>query len=205
MKAIFRYLARKVFGSYRVNWVFANSAPSQMSLDPVYELREIDDVLCSQIASSNTRKLARSLMFARAGMDGFAVVRQGRPVCVAHFARPGQYDEWDVWPLRTGERALVDITTEQSARGLGIAPQLIAAMTRRYLEEGTCRLIAFAWWSNRPSIRMFAKAGWVKIGFSIDVMLAGKRRHVHIPLRQRGRARADVCVSGGTSRRPLKT
>ena len=76
----------------------------------------------------------------------------------------------------------MDIATEEFARGKSYASALIAGVTERYMAQGTHRLIAFIWWSNTPSKRAFVKAGWRKIGLSIEVKIAGQWRGMRVPL-----------------------
>jgi RimJ/RimL family protein N-acetyltransferase len=59
---------------------------------------------------------------------------------------------------------------------------LIRAATRRYLTEGRRRMIAFIWWSNTPSLRAFKKAGWKRIGFSMELRFGKHWLRLRVPL-----------------------
>jgi GNAT superfamily N-acetyltransferase len=190
MKALLRRLAHLIFPDYRVNWIFASTDACPVPLATGNELRRINEDIREQLTRSRTPKVANSVTYTRAGMDGFVIMRSGAPLCVAHFASTQQYTRAKTWPLRAGERALMDIATEQSARGRGLAPQLIAASCRHYRDEGVRQLIAFVWWSNKPSIRAFTKAGWRRTGLSIEVLFAGRWRRLHIRLGRSAAARA---------------
>lgn len=165
-----RPLAQRLLADYRINWIYAIDRIDPAPPCPVERETAGHRAV---LARSATPKIRASQTYARAGLAGLVLVEQGAPVSVAHFALPGQYDHDDIWPLRPGEVALVDIATEQAARGRGLAVALLRASARHYLEAGHPRLIAFIWWSNKPSLRAFGKAGWRRIGLSVAV----RRRH----------------------------
>jgi RimJ/RimL family protein N-acetyltransferase len=50
------------------------------------------------------------------------------------------------------------------------------------MEQGCDKIIAFIWWSNTPSIRAFSKAGWKKIGFSVEILVADTWRSLRVPI-----------------------
>jgi len=182
MKRLARALLGRLVADYRINWILACSVPPQ---EPGEEAVRIDAAIMEQLAASPTPKMRGSLSYARAGLQGLSLVRSGAPVCVAHFATPGQYGRDGTWPLRDGEIALMDIATEEAMRGQGHAVRLIEAAGRHYLGRGRSRLIAFVWWSNSPSLRAFAKAGWRRIGLSLEWQRKGRWHALHLPLSRR--------------------
>ncbi|MDE1918860.1 MAG: hypothetical protein KGH96_22655 [Sphingomonadales bacterium] len=182
MKRILRAALGWLISDYRINWIYATSTPSPVLPAPGDSVMVTDDALRARLAASTTDKIRSSLSYARAGMEGLALVRQGEPLCVAHFAHPDQYDRAATWPLRQGDIALMDIATQESARGQGLAPQVIAAASRHFITGAQSRLIAFIWWSNTPSRRAFAKAGWRRIGFSVEWRVAGRWWAIRMPV-----------------------
>ena len=142
----------------------------------------LDAPLIAAPTASATPKMRSSLSFTRAGLTGLALVEEGRPVSVAHFATPADYDRAATWPLRATEVALMDIATEDAQRGRGLAVTLIRATTAHFLGAGKSRVICFIWWSNTPSLRAFTKAGWRRIGLSIEVCIGGKWLALRLPL-----------------------
>lgn len=149
MKRILRAGLGWLVRDYRINWIYAADEPVQGALRPGDSIRPLDDALRARLAVSTTDKVRNSLSYARAGLTGLALVREGEPLCIAHVARPDQYDRAATWPLREGEMALMDIATQDDARGQGLAPQLIAGGSRHVLTGPGQRLIAFIWWSIR--------------------------------------------------------
>lgn len=182
MKRLFRAALGWLVDDYRINWIYATTTPSPMPPRPGDSIIVTNDALRAKLAVSPTDKVRGSLSYARAGLEGLVLVRQGEPLCVAHFARAHQYDRAATWPLRQGDIALMDIATQESARGQGLAPQVIAAASRHFITKAQSRLIAFIWWSNAPSVRAFAKAGWRRIGFSVEWQMAGRWWNVRLPL-----------------------
>lgn len=182
MKRFLRGALGWLVSDYRINWIYAASTHSPLLPAPGDSVMVTDDALRVRLAASTTDKMRNSLSYAQAGMEGLALVRQGEPLCVAHFARGHQYDRSATWPLRQGDIALMDIATQESARGQGLAPQVITAASRHFIAGGRSRLIAFIWWSNTPSLRAFAKAGWRRIGLSVEWRMAGRWWAVRIPV-----------------------
>lgn len=168
-----------LIADYRLNWIYASSGIPEATGPEVVEAAPEH---YGAIAESLTPKVKGSLSYARQGLPGMVLLENGRPASVAHFARPEQYSRHATWPLRTNEVALVDIATEQSERGRGLAVSLIRGATRRYLEAGADRVLAFIWWTNTPSVRAFRKAGWRRIGFSAEWQWRGRWYALRIPL-----------------------
>jgi len=182
MKGTIRKLVSLVVSDYRINWIYACNSAATLPMTAGDEICEIDHALYDQLAASKTAKVANSLSYARAGLEGLAILRDGQPLCVAHFAGPEQYDREATWPLREGEVALMDIATEEAARGQGLAPRMITAASRHFLSKNTKRLIAFIWWSNTPSIRAFRKAQWRRIGLSLEWKMGQSWHKIQVKL-----------------------
>jgi GNAT superfamily N-acetyltransferase len=70
-----------------------------------------------------------------------------------------------VWPLDGRAAKLVQISTDESFRGQGIAPRLIQYAAYKLQQQGMGPLYARIWHSNKPSIRAFRKAGWTPAAF----------------------------------------
>jgi hypothetical protein len=184
VQSFIKFLLGRMFKDYRINMIVASRvkhypAAAMASGCSVTEL-SADHI--EQFSKSTTGKIRSSLSYSNAGLQGYVLVHQGVPVCVTHFADTEQYDRASTWPLKANEVALMDIATEEFARGKSYASALIGGTTERYTAKGTHRLIAFIWWSNTPSKRAFAKAGWRKIGLSIEVKIAGQWRGMRVPL-----------------------
>src|ERR1700730_8164549 len=109
MKNLARALVGRIVTDYRINWIYAADAPSLLELQQGEVVVPADDDKYAVLAASTTPKVRNSLSYARAGLAGLVLVRDGVPVCVAHFATPTLYDRTGTWPLRERELALMDI------------------------------------------------------------------------------------------------
>jgi GNAT superfamily N-acetyltransferase len=186
VKGYLKRLAARAVAEYRINWIFAiDRAGTDVVLPASQRIVPLASEHATLLDQSATDQVRGSLSYARAVLRGFVLLDGGRPVSVAHFAEPAQYDRTETWPLRAGEVALMDIVTEESARGGGLAARLLEQTAAYYLQSGTKRLIAFIWWSNEPSVRAFRKSGWHRIGLSIEWRIGARWFRCHVPLRSR--------------------
>jgi GNAT superfamily N-acetyltransferase len=182
IKSTIKSLLNKIFQEYRINWIYASSSKQEAKQGNTADLvKPISDEHRALLASSPTAKMRSSVGFNKSGLDGYVIEDGGRPVCVAHFADPARYDRAKTWPLKNDEMALMDIATEEAMRGKGIAVRLIAATSAMFLSKGKQRLIAFIWWSNTPSVHAFKKAGWHRIGLSVEIFIGGKSLGLRVP------------------------
>lgn len=187
LKSLVRTIIGGLFDEYRIDWIFASpvrSEPQSDAGEPANMVPVGPDHLRA-LGDSRTAKVRNSLSFNRSGMLGYVLLEEGVPVCVAHFCDAQQYDRAGTWPLRPGEMALMDIATEEHARGRGHAVRLIQAATNACRARGATRLIAFIWWSNAASVRAFTKAGWRRIGLSIEVRIGTRWHSLRLPLKAR--------------------
>lgn len=181
VKRLFKRALVGLTSDYRINWVYAANAWPEGDDDSYPVVRETY-VHCTAFRSSSTAKIRSSQSYADIGLAGLVLTGMGRPLAVAHFAEVTQYNRNSTWPLRNGEVALMDIATEERERGHGLAPRLLRAAVRYYLRQGRERLIAFIWWSNKPSLRAFEKAGWKRIGCSVELRFGRRWVAIRIPL-----------------------
>lgn len=182
IKTHIKRLVGRLVSEYRINWIYAarrlpDSDHNGLSVEPESAEHR------AMLSDSATYKMRNSQSYAKAGLAGLVLVKEGRPVSVAHFVEAGQYRRSSTWPLRDGEVALMDIATEEQVRGCGLAPQLIRAATRIYLARGCRGMIAFIWWSNDASRHAFEKAGWRRIGGSVELRFGKRWLRIRVPLR----------------------
>ncbi len=175
MVSFIKSLLRVFCQDYRINIVVAGSDASPAGQAPEGVLvRAMTNDDTDALTQSPTVKMRSAVSYAQAGHMGFVLTVDNAIQCVAHFASPHNYDFASIWPLQADEMCLVNIATEQDAFGKGYAPMLIRAATQMLIAQGTRRVTAFIWWSNHPSRRAFAKAGWRMIGRSLEVKLFGR-------------------------------
>ena len=171
----------RLLADYRINWIYAGG-PWCAGRKAELEVAPIDAAMAELLAASPTAKMRNSLSYTRGGLTGLVLVENGKPVCVSHVADPAHYDRSATWPLRANEVAVMDLATEDALKGRGLAVQLMQATTSTHLAHGKSRVIAFIWWNNTPSVRAVTKAGWRRIGLSIEVQIARKWFALRLPL-----------------------
>ncbi len=182
-KRLVKAAARLVFSDYRINFIYTSPPhATPPTLEPGTKITVVTPALVEQLKSSATGKVRSSASFAAAGLAGLALVEDGQPLSVTHIAEVQHYDRSGTWPLAPDEVALMNIATEDAARGRGLAVALIRAAAADYAARGRQRMIAFIWWTNTPSLRAFAKAGWRRIGFSIELRTSGRWISIRVPL-----------------------
>jgi RimJ/RimL family protein N-acetyltransferase len=183
VKVLVKQLLAWAVAEYRINWIFAIALPgADIILPPSERIVRMAPEYATMLAESSTAKMRSSLSYMRAGLDGFVLLDDDRPLAVVHYATSSQYERAETWSLREGEVALLDIVTEEAARGTGLAVRLLEQTTAQYLRQGVKRLIAFIWWSNEPSVRAFRKSGWRRIGLSVEWKIGPRWFHIHVPL-----------------------
>lgn len=92
---------------------------------------------------------------------GFAVLRDGDPVCVQWIWHGERYrTKRGFWPLEANEAKSVQLVTVESERGRGLATQLKQFSAEQLQQLGFKRIYSRIWWSNVASIRVSEKSGW---------------------------------------------
>jgi phosphinothricin acetyltransferase len=80
---------------------------------------------------------------------------------VVGWAGTGPYDDPNSWYAGVAEAT---VYVERSARGKGIGRRLLSALERAAEADGRYKLIAKIFDTNEPSLRLFARAGYERVG-----------------------------------------
>jgi hypothetical protein len=172
-KSVVGRTLRRIVADYRLNWIYAPTLAVPVQLPAGLSFAALREHQFNLIARSPYPEVRQALSYQLHDADGYILLRDGEPVCVAHFAGTAAYEHSSTWPLRPDGQALVDIVTATSARGFGYAPLLIAAASRDIVPRAS-EVFAFIWWTHRASRKAFHKAGWRPIGFSVEVDLRNR-------------------------------
>jgi GNAT superfamily N-acetyltransferase len=86
------------------------------------------------------------------------------------------------WHLKPRDALLMMIRTHESCYGQGLATKLIQATSICVTAKGFDRLFARIWWSNKPSLLAFRRAGWSPVAFVVTINFAFMRRRSRIVL-----------------------
>lgn len=181
---IAKRLVRHLVHDYRLNWVYASTGSEDvLPLPANLDFARLGDGGLLQIAAVPDLQFRKALGYDRLGAAGYMLAQDGVPLSVAHFVDLARYENASVWPLRTDETALLNIVTHETAQGRGYAPILISNATQAILSTHFRRAIAFIWWNHRASLRAFDRAGWRRVGFSLELIgKHGRVRHLHVPV-----------------------
>lgn len=169
---------------YRVNWILTQDH-KVATAQPGERLRTaaMSDHVRRVLRNHPDERVRSALSFENAGYKGFALLLDQEPVCVVHFTDSAHYEHAETWPLADHEVALVNIITLPQYRSRGYASQLIKEATAELVPDPFVRAIAFIWWNHTASLRAFRKAGWKRIGFSLElVRRKGRTFTMRIPL-----------------------
>ena len=169
---------------YRVNWILTQDH-KVATAQPGERLRTaaMSDHVRRVLRNHPDERVRSALSFENAGYKGFALLLDQEPVCVVHFTDSAHYEHAATWPLADREVALVNIITLPQYRSRGYASQLIKEATAELVPDPFVRAIAFIWWNHTASLRAFRKAGWKRIGFSLElVRRKGRTFTMRIPL-----------------------
>ena len=177
-------LARHVVQDYRLNWIYESTCPDAvLPLPDGVDFARLDDAGLLHIAATNDLQFRKALGYDRLGAEGYMLAHDGIPLCVAHFVDLARYENITIWPLRADEVALLNIVTDKAAQGRGYASVLISNATPAMLSPHFTRAIAFIWWNHRASLRAFQRAGWHRVGFSVELTgKHGRVRHLQVPI-----------------------
>jgi len=170
VKAIIRPFMRLVFGAYAVYWVYARETCALDDVDAASQA--VPDVVrldAADIHASLDRVIREQEGYAGEGAYGYAYRERGRIVAVCFYWFGERYKTRGFWPLEDRDAKLVQIVAVPDVRGRGIASTLIATSSLDMFKRDFDRLYARIWHSNRPSLRVFEKAGWSRVALVFEM------------------------------------
>jgi GNAT superfamily N-acetyltransferase len=184
-------LARRLLGDYEVYRIYgidvhavrslpASSGPGNLQLEALRDVGELEGSAYSEIRSLAEYQGDEAFCF---------VARRGREVAAGCWFWTGErYRRRNFWPLAEGEAKLVQITTAERHRGGGIGAALIRFGSERMVDQGYRQLYARVWHSNRPSVRVFQRAGWRFVAAVVEFQPLGIKHRFrctgHVPWRR---------------------
>lgn len=183
MKRWLRALAHALLGDYKLFHIFrmgpgADGDPEPPEngpwrFDPVHDMSELRQAIAPSIRA-----------FAESTWDGcyaFAARADDRLAGIAFFkSRQGYQRGRMLWSLKQGDVELVQLTTEETYRGRGLAPLLIRWSSAQMVRLGFAGIYAKVWHNYRPSLRAFRKAGWQKVAFLVELYPFGTCKRIRL-------------------------
>lgn len=167
LKAFCKALVGRLIGEYSPYYIYKCPlvrATDSPLLKHGFEVRPIN---CVQLSATDALQSQASYLGSEALAYGCFMDRQLVGVCFYWFGE--RYKSRGFWQLQPGEAKLVQIIVLPNARGRGVASVLIRASAEAMAEAGFTALYARIWHSNRPSLRAFEKAGWLRTAFILEV------------------------------------
>lgn len=170
-------LAHRLLGNYSLYKIYALPLADLSAPDSnTGQIRQITD---SRELSGASDQALRSLAQYAAEPDAFCfgIWVEGELAAACWLWAGETYRlRRNFWPLRANEAKLVQITTAESFRGRGLAPQLIRFAATALKQQGYERLYARIWHSNTPSLTAFEKAGWTCVAFVAEFFPFGLKQ-----------------------------
>lgn len=165
---LMRYILKWLLGDYKLFKIYNMKAivselPQQLPfrLRPILDRKEIErsnDINIKKWADVNLENSFAFGAWAVGGIVGICIISPRS--CIGRDA---------VWPLDYYEAELTQISTAKDFRNKGIGSSLIFKASQEMQKKGVCRVFAKVWHSNTASIKAFAKAGWICVGFFIEL------------------------------------
>jgi GNAT superfamily N-acetyltransferase len=188
MKELIKRLMRLVLGEYAAYRIYARPADAPAlargGKNAGYQVREIG---AAELLASPDALMREQAFYLGEQALAFACYHEERIVGLCFYWFGARYLKRNFWPLKEGEAKLVQLITLPEMRGREVAPSLISWSSQAMRDKGFARCYARIWHSNTPSLRAFARAGWVEVATVFEVNPLRRPRPVRIPVLRAGR------------------
>jgi len=112
---------------------------------------------------------------------GFAIRdTTSRIACLQWYWFGSRYQSASFWPLSPTEAVSMQLVTLPEYRNRGLATALKRLSARSMADRGFTALYSRIWWTNEPSLRVSAKAGWLRVGTLLRVSLPLRQEPITI-------------------------
>ncbi len=175
-------LARLLFGDYAIYQIWQLDSLPQRPLPAAMSVRRLvrDDLAAPGVDPM----LGEAGWYFGDEADGFGCFKNGQLAAVAFYWHGRRYAQRHSWPIEGGAAKLVHIATAPALRGGGVAAALIGASAQEMTAKGYTTLYARIWHSNGPSQSAFARAGWRRVGWLLQVNPLRRRQPWNLKLRR---------------------
>lgn len=166
-RAFVQKLASQLLGEYSPYFVYRwveGQTGDEIAREAGFQVCPID---AAQIADADV-SIQKQAGYLGSESRAFGCFVDGHLAGVCFYWFGERYKRRGFWPLKPGEAKLVQIIVSPDSRGRGVAPILIQASARTMADSGFSNLYARIWHSNKPSLRAFDKAGWLRIAFVLE-------------------------------------
>lgn len=175
-------IARLLFGDYAIYQIWQLDRMQKRPLPADMDVRRLgrDDLAAPGVDPV----LSEAAWYFGDEADGFGCHKDGQLAAVAFYWRGTRYAQRNSWPIETGAAKLVHVATAPALRGGGVGAALISASAQQMIDKGYRKLYARIWHSNGPSQSAFARAGWHRIGWLLQINPLRLRQPWNLKLRR---------------------
>jgi RimJ/RimL family protein N-acetyltransferase len=139
------------------------------------------DVTADDVARASEASIRDCDWYGGPDSLGFAIRdATGRISCLQWYWYGSRYQNASFWPLSPTEAVSMHLITLPKYRNRGFATALKQMSARSMAERRFTALYSRIWWTNEPSLRVSAKAGWQRVGTLLRVSLPLRRDPISI-------------------------
>lgn len=179
-------LATFLLGDYSAYFIYQSPGAATAVLPQAATRFVVRELGPEELAASPDEAVRDQAGYLGAQALGFACTEDGALLGLCFYWHGERYRQRNFWPLASGQAKLVQIVTVPSARGRGVATELIRRSMAAVAAAGFDRAYARIWHSNKPSYRAFERAGWSRIAFVAEVHPFGSTRPRRFTFKLRG-------------------
>ncbi len=186
MRKLIKWMLRLLFRDYQFNRIYTLDLPSADTAMPgmlvggaIARRMESRD----EFALSADERIRQHAWYLDQHAHVYGVFEGAALACVCAFwvaghpRMPGRFPA-----LQEHEAVMVDLLTAPECRGKGYALAITRFAEQDLLSRGYHRLWTWVWHNNIPSIRVFAKAGWIYAYFLVEIQLHGMKTYLRARL-----------------------
>jgi GNAT superfamily N-acetyltransferase len=179
---LIKKLALFFLRDYSIYHIYRQKCESAMDA-PGIEFR-FEPVEKDLIIGSEDEMIVQQAWYCGEHSQAYACINDSRIVGLCFFWHGKRYSERNFWPLEEKEAKLVQLIVLPEMRGRGIATRLIEHSTHDMSRLGFRYLYARIWWSNKPSLHAFERAGWRRIATVIDIFFPYRAKPFRLKLKR---------------------
>jgi GNAT superfamily N-acetyltransferase len=139
------------------------------------------DVTADEVARSSEVAIRDCDWYGGPDSLGFAIRdATGRIACLQWYWYGSRYQSASFWPLSRMEAVSMHLVTLPEYRNRGLATALKQLSARSMADRRFTALYSRVWWTNEPSLRVSAKAGWQRVGTLLRLSLPLRREPISI-------------------------
>lgn len=171
-------LVRLFFRDYSIYHIYKHECGGEVDAPNTgFRIERVDE---KAIAGSGDEMIVQQAWYCGECSQAYACISDSRIVGLCFFWYGKRYRARNFWPLEENEAKLVQLIVLPEMRGRGVARGLIEFATRDMFRLGFKHAYARIWWSNKPSLRVFERAGWRRMATVMEIHLPGRTKPLRL-------------------------